>query len=188
VEALVTSFVASGLAEWGDKTQLLAIALAIRFGRTLPVLLGVLVAALANAFIAAFAGNLVHDLATIRALSLLIAIALLFAGIAGLIPQQPNGDMGKGWRIGPFLTSALCFFGAEFADKSQFLTFAIAAQYDSVALAALGAAAGVLAANAPIAIAGAQARALPLKRIRLLVAILFLLAGLAVALSALRLL
>jgi len=38
VESLLTTFVAAFLAEWGDKTQLLVIALAARFQRPAAVL------------------------------------------------------------------------------------------------------------------------------------------------------
>jgi len=187
MDALVLSFVAGGLAEWGDKTQLLALALVLRFGRIVPVLLGLAVAALANAGLAAFAGTIVHDMATLRALSLLVAIALLFAAVAGFIPQQAPPAPGAKWRIGPFLTSAVLIFGAEFADKTQFLTFAVAAQYDSLWLAPAGAAAGVVAANVPLLLLGREGVPRALKPIRLGIACLFLLAGLAVAVSALRL-
>jgi putative Ca2+/H+ antiporter (TMEM165/GDT1 family) len=64
----------------------------------------------------------------------------------------------------------------------------LAAQYDSFALAALGAAAGVVAANIPAAVLGAKAEAvMPLKAIRVGTGILFLLAGFLVAINALRL-
>jgi putative Ca2+/H+ antiporter (TMEM165/GDT1 family) len=187
VDALLLSFVAGGLAEWGDKTQLLALALVLRFGRLVPVLAGLAVAALANAGLAAFAGTVVHDMATLRALSLLVAIALLFAGVAGFIPQQTPPIPERNWRIGPFLTSAILIFGAEFADKTQFLTFGIAAQYDSLWLASAGAAAGVVAANIPLLLLAKEGMPPAVKPIRLVIAGLFLLAGLAVAISALRL-
>jgi len=187
VDPLVAGFVSAGLAEWGDKTQFLALALVLRFGRLVPVLLGLAVAALANAGLAAFAGTVVHDMATLRALSLLVAVALLYAAVAGFIPQQAPAAPAAKWRIGPFLTSAILIFGAEFADKTQFLTFAIAAQYDSLWLAPAGAAAGVIAANIPLLLLGRERLPRALKPIRLGIAGIFLLAGLVVAVSALRL-
>jgi putative Ca2+/H+ antiporter (TMEM165/GDT1 family) len=190
VDALVTAFAAAGLAEFGDRTQLLVIALAARYGRPGQVLAGVAVAAPANALIAAFGGTLVNGIITLRAISLLVAVALLYPGVAGLIPQNTKSDtaMGSTWRTGAFLTTAVCFFLLEFGDKTQFVAFAIAAQFDSLALAAGGAALGVLAANVPAALLGNRAGdVLRLALVRRIAAILFLIAGVIIAVSALRL-
>jgi len=187
LDALLTSFVAAALAEWGDKTQLLAIALAVRYRRPLPILAGVLVAALANSLIAAFGGTLVHDMIVLRAASLLVALALVFAGVAGLIRPKPYQSAGTS-RAGPFLVAAASFFVLEFGDKTQFLTFALAAQFDSLALAAAGATAGILVSSLPAAVLGEElARKVPLKAIRIGLGILFLAIGLFVGVSALRL-
>ena len=56
MEALFTSTAVVALAEIGDKTQLLAIVLATRFQRSLPIILGIFVATLANHFLAALLG------------------------------------------------------------------------------------------------------------------------------------
>ena len=188
MDALLTTFLAAHLAEVGDKTQLLVLALAVRYRRPLPVLLGVAVAALANNALAAFAGTLLNGLITLRAISLLVAMALIFAGVAGFLRQKDEGEMGSTWKTGPFVTTAACFFLLEFGDKTQFLTAALAAQYDALALAAAGATAGVIAANAPIAyLSDRAAEIIPLKPIRIGIGAFFLLAGFIVAINALRL-
>lgn len=187
MDALLTCFVAAALGEWGDKTQLLVIALAIRYRRPLPILAGVLAASLANSLIAAFGGTIVHDMVPLRALSLLVALALVFAGIAGLIRPTPYKSDGTS-RAGPFLVAAASFFVLEFGDKTQFLTFALAAQYDAFALAAAGATAGIMLASISAALLGdALAKAAPLKGIRIGLGALFLAIGLFVGVSALRL-
>ena len=56
MEALFTSTAVVALAEIGDKTQLLAILLATRFNRPVPIILGILVATLANHALAAWVG------------------------------------------------------------------------------------------------------------------------------------
>ena len=187
MDALVLSFVAAASAEWGDKTQLLVIALAARFRAPIAVLAGVALAALANALIAAWGGTLVHDIITLRALSLLIAVALLYAGIVGFIRQQTPA-MPQGWKIGAFATSLICFFGLEFGDKTQFLTFAVAAQYDSLLLAAAGATAGVLVATLPAFALGEKVVSpAPTRAIRMGIAALFLIIAVFVAVNAWRL-
>ena len=187
MEALLFSFVAAALGEWGDKTQLLVIALAIRYRRPLPILAGIFTAALANSLIAAFGGAFIHAMITPRAASLLIALALVFAGVAGLIRPKAYESAGTS-RAGPFLVAVASFFVLEFGDKTQFLTFAVAAQFDAFALAAAGATAGILASSVPAALLGeGLARSVPLKGIRIGLGILFLAIGLFVGISARRL-
>lgn len=188
MDALLTSFLAALLAEVGDKTQLLALALAARYRRPVPVLLGVAAAALANNAIAVVGGAVIHGLITLRATSLLVAIAFVFAGVAGFIRQHDETGMGSTWKTGPFLTTAACFFLLEFGDKTQFLTLALSAYYNAPLLALAGATIGVVAANAPIAFLADRAPTLlPLKPLRFGIALLFLLGGYIVAVNALRL-
>ncbi|HEY0149980.1 MAG TPA: TMEM165/GDT1 family protein [Allosphingosinicella sp.] len=187
METLLPAFVAALLAEWGDKTQLVLIALAARYGRPGPLLAGVAVGALTSGLFAGFAGTLVHGTVTLRALSLLLGIALLFAGVTGFFARKP--PVYAATLAGPaFLAAALGIFLAEVGDRTQFIAFAFAAQYDSALLPAFGSAAGVLVASVPAVLLGPQlARQVPVRAIRTGAAILFLLAGLVVALNALRL-
>lgn len=176
------------MAEWGDKTQLLAIALAARYPRPGAVLAGIAVAAIANALLASAGGMLIHGTITLRATSLLVAIALLLAGLSSFSRQKDPCDMGSTWKTGAFLTSAGCFFLLEFGDKTQFLTIALSAQFGSLLLAAAGAAAGVIVASVPAVLLGrTMTSVVPLKPIRVAAGALFLFIGLVVALSALRL-
>jgi putative Ca2+/H+ antiporter (TMEM165/GDT1 family) len=186
LEPLLTTFVAALLAEWGDKTQLLAAAFGARYGRPLPVIAGVFVGALANSVLAAFGGTLLHGMVTPRAISLVVGLALVFAG-GGALFRSKTPDMGATWRVGPFLTTAACFFLLEFGDKTQFVTAALAAQYDAFALAAAGATAGIVLSNVPAAALGGRFALVPLKAIRIGAGLLLLGAGLVVALNALRL-
>jgi putative Ca2+/H+ antiporter (TMEM165/GDT1 family) len=187
LEPLLTSFIAAGLGEWGDATQLLVVGLAARFGRPGQILLGVALAAFATMLIAAAGGILVHDGATLRAFSLLVGVVLLFAGAMGLVKAKPPplADTVGG---GPFLAAAMAFFIVGLGDRTQFITFAIAARFDSLLLAALGATAGIVAANVPAAVLGpALLRQVPVKTIRLSASALFLLVGFYLSISALRL-
>ncbi|HEX6573011.1 MAG TPA: TMEM165/GDT1 family protein, partial [Steroidobacteraceae bacterium] len=56
MEAFLISTGIVALAEIGDKTQLLALVLAARFRKPLPIILGILVATLANHALAGAAG------------------------------------------------------------------------------------------------------------------------------------
>jgi putative Ca2+/H+ antiporter (TMEM165/GDT1 family) len=175
LEPLLLTFVAALAAEWGDKTQLLVVAFGARYRRPLPVIAGVAVGALLNALLSAFGGHLLHGYVTPRAVSLIVGMALVFAG-GGAFLRARTPDMGGSWRVGPFLTTAACFFLLEFGDKTQFVT------------AAFGATAGIILSSVPAALLGGRfADAVPLRAIRIAVGSVLLLAGLAVGLSALRL-
>ncbi|HJQ18631.1 MAG TPA: TMEM165/GDT1 family protein [Allosphingosinicella sp.] len=187
MDALLTTFIAAALAEFGDKTQLLVAALTIAYRRPLPIILGLALAALASALIAAAGGVIVHDMITLRASALLVALALLFAGATGLLRAGPPAPVKPG-RMPAFLVAAICLFAAEMGDKTQFLTAALAARFDSFALAAAGATAGVIAANIPAALLGARyAKVVPLQAARIAIGGLFLLFGAIVTIGALRL-
>ena len=187
MDALLSTLVAALLAEWGDRTQLLVIAFAVRYRSVAPVLLGVFVGALANSMLAAAGGVYLGDLIDLRAMSLMVALALLFAGIGGLVGRR-TPDMGETWKVGAFLTTAACFFLLEFGDKTQFLTLSLAGRFDSLLLAGFGATVGIVAANVPAAVLGDRLPAIvPLKAVRLTISGLFIVTGFIVAVNALRL-
>lgn len=187
MEALLPAFIAAALAEWGDKTQLVILALAIRYGRPGPLLIGVAIGAMASGLFAGFAGTLVHGTVTLRALSLLLGVALIFAGASAFLARKAPDYAAT--LAGPAVfAAALGVFLAEFGDRTQFITFALAARSDSMLLPAFGAAAGVMAASVPAVLLGPKLKAaVPIKAIRIGGGILFLIAGLIVALNALRL-
>ena len=183
MDALLTSLVAAFLGEWGDKTQLIVALLAARYGRSATILAGLLLAALASSVVAAIAGALIAETITIRALSLLVALSLLFAGAAGLIRRRPPDRLGEL----PLIASAfiLCL-AAEIGDRSQFFTFTLAARFDSAPLAAAGSTAGILAACVPAACLATARHRRADARDPLSAAGLFLVVGFIVAVKALQ--
>ena len=177
--------VTAALAEWGDRTQLLVAFLAARSGRPGMVLAGFLVAALISNAVAAVAGTFIAATINIRAMTLMVALALLFAGTAGLIRRgTPSGGSGRTPLI---LAAILLCLAAEIGDRTQFLTFALAGRFDSPAPGAGGSAAGLLTAAPPPPLLGGTAQsAVPARTIRLAGAGLFLLVGFIVAVNALQ--
>lgn len=187
MEAFLPTLIAAFLAEWGDKTQLLVIALAARFKRPGPILGGVGIAALGGSALAAAGGWLLADLVQFRALGLLTALAFLFAGAGGLFPAKPP-PVASDWKTGALVTTAAAFALVELGDKTQFITVALAGRTGAPLLAALGATLGIVAASVPAAVLGPRlARLVPVARIRIGVALSLLLVGLWMAASALRL-
>lgn len=185
MEALVTAFVAAFLAEWGDKTQLAAAALAASTKRPGQILAGLFLAILASNTIAAIAGDYVAATITIRAMTLMTALALLFAAGSGVIPRKQKPLAIARW---PLVTAFILCLAAEIGDRTQFLTFALAGRFGSAPLAAAGATAGILAACLPALMLGDKlATTVPLRAIRWGSVLIFLVAGFIVGVMALRL-
>jgi Ca2+/H+ antiporter, TMEM165/GDT1 family len=185
MDALVASFVAAFLGEWGGRTQLLVAALGVRAGRPGAALAGVAAAILVATLLAGVAGGALVGVMPPRAAGLLLAIALVAGGLAGLLRPRPPG---LGSRLPLLAVAIILGLAAQLGSAAPFITFALAARFDAPLLAAAGGTAGALAACAPAALlGGALAKAPPFRAIRMVGAALFLIAGAALALSALRL-
>lgn len=188
MDALLIALLGCLLGELGDKNQLLVLALAMRFNRDGAVIAGVVVAASLNAAISAAAGGWIGPMLGHDARLLFMALSLLFLGVGMLWPVKMP-DTLDGWHIGPFLTTALGCFILGFGDGPQFLILGIATRTADPALAAIGGAIGVIAAALPVILLRDRfLPMLPVRAIRLGGAIVVLLIGAVMALSALALL
>ena len=155
LEAFLVSTGVVALGEMGDKTQLLAIVLAAMFRRPWPIVLGILVATLANhAAAGAFGGWVAQALGPDV---LRWVIGLSFIAMAGwmLIPDKIDEDAaGSNQRFGVFGTTVIAFFLAEMGDKTQIATVALAARYNDVVLVVVGTTLGMMLANVPAVFLG----------------------------------
>ena len=188
MDTLLGSFIACGLAEIGDRSQLLVILLVLRFpGREARILMAATAAALVSTGIGAAGGAAVHGMVPFRALSLLAALSLLSAGIGSLArPKTPR--MAVSPRLGAFAAAFTVLLAAGIGDKTQFLAFTLAARGSQPVLAMIGATLGVLAAAVPAALLGRRfVSVVPLRAVRIAIGLLFILTGLVFALDALRL-
>lgn len=188
MDALLATLLAVLLAEQGDKLQLLASDLGRRSSRPAPLAAGLVAGVFVNALLAGVAGALAHAIVPFRALTLLVALALLSAGGSALLRAKPSTVIAYP-RLGAFGGPAFAALVLGFGGGAQFLTFAIAARADAGLLAATGATLGGAAAILPaVLLAGQLERTLPMRALRLGAAALLLLAGTLAALAALRLL
>lgn len=143
---LSTAIVAS--AEMGDKTQLLSFVLAAKLKRKVPIALGILVATLANHFLAGYVGGWLATLVSPNTLKWIVAISFFAFGLWALKPDELNEDrqlMG----VGVFMTTLIAFFLVEMGDKTQLATIALAARFDSLVGVVLGTTLGMMVANVP---------------------------------------
>jgi putative Ca2+/H+ antiporter (TMEM165/GDT1 family) len=179
---LVSTAVVS-VAEIGDKTQLLALLLASRFRRPIPIILGILVATLANHAGAAAIGAGLSRVIGPDVMRWLLGISFIAMGIWTLIPDtaelsRPRPATAGGWGV--FGTTAMAFFLLEMGDKTQIATVALAAKYPHLVLVTAGTTLGMMLANVPAVLLGeAAARKLPLTLVRAVAATLFVALGVA---------
>lgn len=148
MEALLASTLIVTLAEMGDKTQLLSFVLAARFRRPWPIALGILVATLANHFLAGWLGAWLATLVSPQVLRWLVAAAFAGFGLWALRPDTLSDDPTMP-ASGVFVTTLVAFFLVEMGDKTQLATIALAARYDALAAVVLGTTAGMMIANVP---------------------------------------
>ena len=185
MEAFLVSTGIVALAEIGDKTQLLAFILAAKFRKPLPIIVGILLATIANH---AFAGAIGTWLTTLLSpVSLRWILGLSFIGMAiwTLIPDKFDDDDAQLAKMGVFGTTLIAFFLAEMGDKTQVATIALAAQYQSMLFVVAGTTLGMMLANVPAVLLGERiAQRLPVKLVHGIAALIFAIIGTATLLGA----
>ena len=180
MEAFLTSTAVVALAEIGDKTQLLAIVLATRFKRPLPIVFGILAATLANHFLAALVGHSAASILDGLWFRYAIAISFIVMALWTLVPDKLDEDeeANTGYTS-VFITTLVAFFLVEMGDKTQIATVALGAQFASVVLVTAGTTLGMMIANVPAVYLGNELiKRVPLGVVRTLAALLFLAIGL----------
>lgn len=178
MEALLTSAAVIALAEIGDKTQLLAILLATRFRRPIPIVAGIFAATIANHFLAALLGAQTASFLDGRWFRYLVAASFIAMAIWTLVPDRIDGLDERPPRFGAFLTTLIAFFLVEMGDKTQLATVALGARFHDVVGVAAGTTLGMMIANVPAVFLGnALIRRVPLRFVHLVAALLFIAIG-----------
>jgi putative Ca2+/H+ antiporter (TMEM165/GDT1 family) len=181
MDAFLLSTLAVTLAEIGDKTQLLALMLAVRYRQPWPIVAGILVATLVNHTLAAAVGTWVRAVVDPDVLRWIVAACFFGVAVWTLIPDKLDEDEVKApiGRFGVFGVTALAFFLAEMGDKTQIATAVLGARYEPLWAVVAGTTLGMLIADVPAVFAGhLAADRIPLKAVRIAAALLF--AGLGV--------
>ncbi|HQS94990.1 MAG: hypothetical protein B7Y31_02210 [Novosphingobium sp. 16-62-11] len=178
-EAFTTSTAIVALAEIGDKTQLLAIVLAARFKRPMPIVLGILAATLANHFLAALLGATAAAFLDGMWFRIAIAVGFVAMGLWTLVPDKLDDDEApKPSRYGAFLTTLVAFFIVEMGDKTQIATIALGARFNDALMVTAGTTLGMMIANVPAVVFGnALIKRVPLDVVRMIAAALLVATG-----------
>ena len=175
MESFLVSTGVVALGEIGDKTQLLALVLAARFRKPLPIIAGILVATLVNHALAGFLGNLFRTFVPAEVLTWLVALSFFAVAAWALRPDKlDDEEPPPATRWGVFGVTVVAFFLAEMGDKTQVATVVLAAKFPSLAAVVLGTTLGMLLANVPVVLVGkAASQRIPFKAVRIAAALLF---------------
>ena len=154
MEAFLVSTGIVALGEMGDKTQLLALLLAARFRRPVPIVLGILVATLVNHALAGAVGDWIARALGPDVLRWVIGGSFIAMAAWMLIPDKIDEAEGGHQRFGVFGTTVVAFFLAEMGDKTQIATVALAARYTDLVAVVAGTTLGMMIANVPAVLLG----------------------------------
>ena len=169
------------LGEMGDKTQLLALLLAARYRRPLPIVAGILVATLANHAGAAALGTWLIQWVDPNWMRWLLGASFIAVALWMLVPDKADDiDAQERSRFGLFGLTVVAFFLAEMGDKTQIATVMLAARYNQLVWVTAGTTLGMMIANVPAVYLGDRVtRWLPIVWVHRVAAVIF--AGLGVA-------
>ena len=162
LHAFLISLVVVALSEMGDKTQLLALLLAAKFRKPVPILIAIFLATVVNHGVSAVLGQWITTV--LSPTVLLWIVSLGFIAMAGwmLIPDELDDEsesINKWQKYGVFGATFVLFFLAEIGDKTQI---------------------GIMLVNAPAVFIGNKlADKLPISLIHKIGALIFLVIGVA---------
>lgn len=169
-----------GLAEIGDKTQLLSLVLAARYRKPIPIVLGVLAATLINHAASGALGAWLASVLSPGVLNWAVVASFAVMAVRILVPDKlddADAVLTKN-SMGVFGTTAVTFFLAEMGDKTQIVTIALAARFHEFFGVVAGTTLGMMLANVPVIYLGHKfADRLPTKAVHILAAIIFVVLG-----------
>lgn len=157
MHAALTSALLVALSEIGDKTQILALLLASRFARPLPIILGMLTATIANHLLAGVVGEMAAAAISPGLLRWGLAAAFLLMAVWMLVPDRLDESRMARSSGNAFLATLIAYFLAEMGDKTQITTMALAAQYHTVLPVVAGSTIGMMAVDIPTVLFGRYA-------------------------------
>lgn len=173
MDAFFNSALLVAIGEIGDKTQLLAIILVARYRHVWPIIFGILVATIFNHAVAAWVGQYIGSIADITWIQWVLGCSFVLIGLWVLKPDTMEDSEPKR-DLGAFLTTLIMFFLAEFGDKTQLATVALAAKYIDFIPVLMGTTTGMLLADVPAVFFGHKLlEKIPMKFVRYTASALF---------------
>jgi putative Ca2+/H+ antiporter (TMEM165/GDT1 family) len=184
MEAFLISTGVVALAEIGDKTQLLALVLAAKYRKPLPIIFGILVATLVNHALAGAAGAWISAQVGPQVMRWVLGLSFIAMAVWILIPDKYDDDddaQATTSKLGVFGATLVAFFLLEMGDKTQIATVALAAKFDSLVGVVAGTTLGMMLANVPAVLLGeVAAKKLPMHIVHRVAAAIFFVLGVTV--------
>jgi putative Ca2+/H+ antiporter (TMEM165/GDT1 family) len=163
---------------------LLALILAAKFRKPLPIVCGILVATLANHAAAGALGTWLMSLMAPETLRWILGLSFIGMAIWMLIPDRFDESDARLAQLGVFGTTLIAFFLAEMGDKTQIATVALAAQYQALVAVVAGTTLGMMIANVPAVLLGDRiAHRMPVRFVHGVAAAIFVILGVAILLG-----
>lgn len=180
MDGLINSFFLVFVSEMGDKTQLLALLLMLKYKRPFIILAGIFVATVLNHAFASWAGEIAAQNIPEIYLKWILAFTFFIFAAWILIPDKKE-EINKESRFGPFITTLVLFFVAEMGDKTQLATVALGAKYLNGFIVTIGSTLGMIASNALAIFMGEKfLKKVPMKWVRVGACGSFILFGIAI--------
>lgn len=182
---LIAAFLIVGIAELGDKSQLLTIAFASKYPME-KVIYGIVSATSALMLIAVFFGEIITNIIPKLFIAILAGAFFLIYGLMIIKPiKEEEEKTEKSVRSkDPFWAVFGSFFLAEAGDKTQLATFALAAKYGAPVQVWIGATLGMVTMNLfGLLIGNVMKNYLPMRIINYISGGIFILFGLVTFLS-----
>ena len=178
MEAFINTAAVVGLGEMGDKTQVLALLLAVRYQRSWPILAGIFIATLLTMGVTALVGTTISSFLPASILRWVLVVMFFAVAAWTLIPEGDDDDDDEDVPVKSssslVLTAFITFILAELGDKSQVATLVMAAKYGDFGMVMAGATLGEMIAISPAVLLGqTTAQWIPMEWVRVAAAAIF---------------
>jgi len=173
MEAFFVSLASVAIAEIGDRTQLLSLALAAHYRKPFLIVAGVFIATIANHSVAGLLGAWFGRLLTPTVLDVTVGASMIAMAVWVLRADtfKPGTEVSN---RSAFVATLVTFFIAEIGDKTQIATLALAAAYPNLVAVVAGTTVAMLIANVPAIFLGdALSGRLPIRQMNYVAALLF---------------
>ena len=176
---LGATFVAIVLAEIGDKTQVMTLALAARNRAILPVFAGSVLGEVSANSIGVAIGTFLGFVIPVNIISLVAGVVFIVFGIVNIVRKEEQEEKVPRVKTKSILFSAFyIIFLAEMGDKSQVLTLGLSAQYQNPITILAGLSLGFMVISLASALLGKRtSKILPMKWIKIGSGALFIVFG-----------
>jgi Ca2+/H+ antiporter, TMEM165/GDT1 family len=178
MEAFLISASSLLFAEFGDKTQLMALVLAVRFRRPVTVMAAIVIATVLLNGMAVAVGSILGDLLSPDLMRWGLGLSFLAAAWWALAASEAaDQEVVAKAGYGAFMTTFVAFSLAELGDKTQFTTAALALKFNW-AMVVVGSSIGMTLAILPaVAFGDRVCQLVPIKYVRWASAALFAAVG-----------